>query len=160
MISCTFENGNKTSLRHVTVNAIVIHDGKVLMGFRSPVEGRYILEAGKWALLGGFFDRDETLAQAAKREVMEESGWEIANLTLLRINDKPDRPHEDRQNVDMVFFAHAVKDTSKHDREMSKLQWFDLNDLPNQNQIAFDHFEDLQLYQKYVANPFPLPVLG
>lgn len=32
MITCIFENNNKASLRHVTVNAIVVKDNQVLLG--------------------------------------------------------------------------------------------------------------------------------
>ena len=55
MITCTFENKNKASLRHVTVNAIVVKDNQVLLGKRGTVNGKPVLESGKWGLLGGFF---------------------------------------------------------------------------------------------------------
>jgi len=56
MINCTFENGNKASLRHVVVHAIVEMDGKLLLIKRS----NELLEGGKWSLPSGFLDRDET----------------------------------------------------------------------------------------------------
>lgn len=160
MIICYFENNNKTSLRHVTVNAIVIKDNQVLLGKRGTLDGKPILESGKWSLLGGFFARDENLVQALKREVFEESGWEIDNPQLLRINDNPNRPKEDRQNVDMIFTAKAVKQIKTTDEEVSKLQWFDLNKLPPKDSIAFDHGEDLEIYIKHLKEKSPLPVLG
>ena len=122
MITCTFENGNsgKPGLRHVTTSVMVIKDGQVLMGLRAAAAGLTMLEVGKWSLLGGFFDRDENLVEAVKREVMEESGWEIMDIQLFRIVDKPDRPHEDRQNMDMVFIARADKKTGSHDREVKE----------------------------------------
>jgi ADP-ribose pyrophosphatase YjhB (NUDIX family) len=161
MITCTFENGNVASpgLRHVTVNAIVVKDGQVLMGLRAPVKGLTMLESGKWALLGGFFGFGENLETAVKREVMEESGWEITNLRLFRINDNPGRSKEDRQNVDMIFIADAVKKVGVSDAEISKLQWFSLDNLPPADQIALDHREDLELYIKYLASPHDLPIL-
>ena len=55
MITCTFENNNKASLRHVTVNAIVIKNNQVLFGKRGTVNGKTILESGKWGLLGGVY---------------------------------------------------------------------------------------------------------
>ncbi len=162
MITCTFENGNVASpgLRHVTVNAIVIKDGLVLMGLRAEVKGLDMPEAGKWALIGGYFDRGETLIEGIKREVQEESGWEITKVRLFRINDSPDRPMEDRQNVDMIFVAEAVKQVGDSDREVAKLHWFPLDALPPMDQIAFDHGEDLELYKKYLTSPHPLPLLG
>lgn len=160
MITCTFENGNKASLRHVTVNAIVIRDNQILLGKRGTLNGKPILESGKWGLLGGFFGHKENLAQAVKREVMEESGWEINNLKLFRINDNPNRPFEDRQNVDIIFIANAVKQTGVSDEEVSHLQWFDLDKLPRKEEIAFDHGDSLELYKKYLKEEFPLPILG
>ena len=160
MITCTFENGNKASLRHVTVNAIVVKNNQILLGKRGTLNGKPILESGKWGLLGGFFGHKENLIQAVKREVMEESGWEISNLKLLRINDNPNRPFEDRQNVDIIFIANAVKQIGVSDEEVSHLQWFDLDKLPRKEEIAFDHGDSLELYKKYLKAEFPLPVLG
>jgi len=130
MIICIFENNNKASLRHVTLNAIVIKDNQVLLGKRGTLNGKPILESGKWGLLGGFFERDENLVQAVKREVMEESGWKIEDLQLLRINDNPQRPKEDRQNVDIIFFAKAIQQVKTFDEEIKELKWFDLDKLP------------------------------
>ncbi len=162
MITCTFENGNVASpgLRHVTVNAIVVKDGQVLLGLRGTLNGKPMLESGKWALLGGFFGFGEDLSTAVKREVMEESGWEIDNLQLFRINDDPGRPKEDRQNVDIIFIANAVKQIGSSDEEVSRLKWFPLNDLPPMDQIAFDHGEDLELYLRSRNISRSLPILG
>ena len=160
MITCSFENGDKTSLRHLTVNAIVIKNDQILLGKRGTFNGKPILESGKWGLLGGFFGRDEKLISAVKREVMEKSGWEIDNLKLFRINDNPNRPMEDRQNVDIIFIANAVKQIGKSDEEVSRLQWFDLDKLPSKEEIAFDHGDSLELYKKYLKEEFTLPVLG
>ena len=160
MITCSFENGNKTSLRHVTVNAIVVKDDRVLLGKRGSLNGKPILESGKWGLLGGFLSRDENLAQAVKREVMEESGWEIANLKLLRINDNPNRPREDRQNVDVIFLADAVGKIKAGDEEVKELKWFPIDELPSKDEMAFDHGDDIEIYKRYLKENFPLPVFG
>ena len=162
MITCTFENGNIASpgLRHVTINTIVIKDGQVLMGLRAAVPGLNMAEVGKWALIGGFFDRGERLIEAVRREVMEESGWEIEDIELFRINDFPDRPMEDRQNMDMIFTAKAVSQTGTHDQEVKELKWFPLDTLPPADQIAFDHGQDLQQYIDHLRSPVQLPIIG
>jgi len=160
VITCYFENGNKDSLRHVTVAVIIVKDKKVLLGKRGTFNGKPILESGKWALIGGFVDRDETLVETAKREVMEEAGWKIDNLKLFRIIDNPNRPNEDRQNVSIVFIANGVDGTSETNEETTELDWFDLDNLPSKEQIAFDFYDDLELYKKYLKKEFPLPVLG
>jgi 8-oxo-dGTP diphosphatase len=156
MIQCTFENGNQNSLRHVTVGCLVVQNGKILLAKRSPK----LLEGGKWCFLGGYVNRDETTAQAGIRETMEESGWEVTDLKLFRVNDNPNRPHEDRQNVDILYLAAAVKKTGEKDWESDDVQWFALDDLPPADQIAFDHLNTIELYKKYLKTPFPVPVLG
>lgn len=156
MITCTFENGNQNSLRHVTVGCLVIRNGRILLAKRA--EG--LLEAGKWCLLGGYLNRDETTEQAGIRESMEESGWVIENLRLLRINDNPNRPHEDRQNVDFIYVADAVKKTGEPDWESADVRWFSLDELPASEEIAFDHEDSIVLYKKYLKETFSLPVVG
>lgn len=154
MITCTFENGNQNSLRHVTVGCLVIKDSQILLAKRA--EG--LLEAGKWCLLGGYVDRDETTAQAGIRESMEESGWVVNNLRLLRVNDNPNRPHEDRQNVDFIYIADAVEKTGEADWESADVRWFSLDELPASEEIAFDHEDSIKLYKKYLKEAFSLPV--
>jgi 8-oxo-dGTP diphosphatase len=156
MINCTFEDGGRASLRHVIVDTLVLQNDKILMVKRT----KKLLEGEKWGLVGGFVNRDETTAQAAEREIMEETGWKVKDLTLLRVNDNPNRPHEDRQNVAFVFFATATEKTGKPDWESSAQEWFDLNDVPAQEQIAFDHASSIKLYKKHLSEQYALPVVG
>lgn len=162
MITCTFENGNvaKPGIRHITTSNIIIRGNQVLMCLRGTKNGQPILESGKWGLLGGFMDRDETITQSVQREVMEESGWSIKNIHLFRINDNPGRPKEDRQNVDFVFIAEVDKQVASFDEEVRELRWFPLDQLPPMDQIAFDHGEDLGLYLEHLHVPKQLPILG
>ena len=146
MITCTFENGGTGNLRHVTVNAIVLKDNKVLLGKRGTHNGKPMTEFGKWGLLGGYLGLNENLIQGVTREVMEESGWEIKDVKFIKIFDEPIRHNDDKQNVNITFSATAVKQVSTHDEEVTELRWFDLNDLPPSDEIAFDHENILKFY--------------
>ena len=157
MITCTFEEGGNASLRHVVLTTIVNRNNQILLGKRGTYNGKPISEYGKWGPPGGFLERDETIAQAAAREVLEESGWTIKNLKLFRINDNPNRPAEDRQNVDFIYLAEGVKKIGNHDEEVQEQKWFDLVDLPSHEEFAFDHYENIKLYLEYLKKPFPLP---
>lgn len=156
MIQCTFENDSRSSMRHVTSGCVLIKDGQILLALRS----KGLLEAGKWCLPGGYINRDETIAEGIAREVLEETGWEVHSLQLLRINDNPVRPHEDRQNVDFIYLGVAGEKTGEKDWESSEVRWFSLDDLPPANKIAFDHASNIELYKKYLEKLFTLPVLG
>jgi len=144
MITCQFENDGKDSLRHVVVDVLVIDGNKILLVKRT---GK-LLETGKWALPGGFLDRDETCEQGAKREVKEETGYEILIIKLMRVVDNPDRPKEDRQNVSFVYLAKPTEKTGVADQESSEMKWFDLDKLPAVEEIAFDHYDNIKIYRE------------
>lgn len=154
MITCTFEDGGKGRLRHVVVHAIVEKDGKILLGKRT---GK-ILETGKWALPGGFVDRDETVSQAVLRELREETGWEGEVISLFRINSNPNRPHEDRQNIAFDFLVKPLRQIGNKDHESSKVEWISIDKLLPMDTFAFDHGDSIKLYLDYRKESFPLPL--
>jgi 8-oxo-dGTP diphosphatase len=125
---------------------------------RGTFNGKPLLESGKWALVGGFMERNETIMETAKREAMEETGWEVDNLQLFRIIDNPNRPAEDRQNIAFIVIEKAKKKKDRNDEEVREMNWFDLGNLPPREQIAFDHADNLELYNKYLESKFPLPI--
>ena len=144
MIQCTFENENKASLRHVVVDVLVLRRKQILLVKRV---GK-LLEGGKWGLIGGFLERDENCEQGVAREVSEETGYDVSNIKLLKINDSPNRPNEDRQNVAFVYVCQAGDKKGDGDWESEEQRWFDLDKLPNKKEVAFDHFENIQYYLK------------
>jgi 8-oxo-dGTP diphosphatase len=155
MVTCTFENGNQASLRHAIVDAVVVHDGKILLVKRT----KSLLEGGKWALVGGYMDRDETMEQAIRREVLEETGYQLTATTLLQVNSSPERRGEDRQNIQFLFVATAGDKTGAPDWESDAMQWFEPDKLPNSSELAFDHEQALDLYKKSLNTRLDLPVV-
>lgn len=156
MISCTFENGNKAQLRHVVVDILVLDSNKLLMVKRA----KGIPAEGKWGLIGGFMNLDETLKQAVAREIFEETGYRVKDITLLTVIDNPNRHPKDgeRQNVAFVFFCNAGKKEGEPDWESTERKWFDFENLPKEEEIAFDHFEMIKLYLDYKKHNSPLPL--
>lgn len=153
MLTCKFENGTSTSLRHAVVDVLVMRDDHLLLIKRAKT----LIEGGKWALVGGYIERDETVRHAAEREIAEETGYTVTGLTLLSIIDAPNRPGEDRQNISFVFLCQALKKVGNADTESTEQRWFALSALPPARDIAFDHWSDIQFYQEYRDKPFPLP---
>ena len=155
MITCTFEDGGKGTLRHVVVHRIIEDHGKLLLVKRAGP----ILETGKSSLPSGFLGRDETAAQAVIREVKEETGWDSEVVSLFRINTSPNRPHEDRQNVAIEFILRPIKETGLRDNENSKVEWISIENLLSFDKFAFDHGESIKLYLDYRKESFLLPLL-
>lgn len=158
MITCIFEGGKKAikGLRHVTVGAIVVNEKKqVLLVKRAPD----MHNGGKFTIPGGFLDRDENTQEATLRELKEETGYDGEIIHLFRINDNPNRPKEDRQNVDFLYIVKIIGGEAKSDHEVSQVSWVDKDALPPDEEFAFDHREIILKYFDYLEKSFPLPIL-
>lgn len=154
MLTCTFKDGNTAYFRHLTVVALVLKERQILLAQRAA----HLTEGGKWCLPGGYLDRDETAAQGIAREVLEETGYRIQIEGLLHIIDTPDRPNEDRQNIEFCFVTTAVERIQDPDSETAQLQWFSLDALPKPELMAFDHRESIEAYKRNPSS-FSLPFL-
>ena len=106
---------------------------------------------GMWALPGGFLEMDETLEDAALRELEEETGISGVQLRQFHTFSKVDRDPRHR-TITTVFIGYADAKTMepKAADDAAKAQWFPLDDLPL---LAFDHKEVMAmllalLYQK------------
>ncbi len=159
MINCTFEDGGKANpgLRHVTVGVIAYNDkNQVLLVRRSAKYSR----PNTWTVPGGFLDRDRTIKEAILKELREETGMSGEIQQLFHVNDYPDRPNEDRQNVDFIFLVKVDGGSFSHDDEITNIQWFDKNTLPNEKEFAFDHHATILKFFEYMGHPFTLPLIG
>lgn len=96
--------------------------------------------AGMWALPGGFVLMDESLEQAALRELEEETGVGRAYLEQLYTFGDPGRDPRGRV-VTVVYFAlipAGAPFRAEGGGDAGKAGWFAADDLP---QMAFDHAE-------------------
>jgi len=103
---------------------------------------------GAFALPGGFMEIDETLADAAARELQEETGLAGLQLERLRVFDAPDRDPRGR-TVSLAFLATTAgrpKPTAGDDADDAR--WLPLDDLPA---MAFDHGEIIACALRSVA---------
>ena len=101
------------------------------------VERKYPPFAGMWALPGGFMEIDESLEEAARRELMEETGIKAGELIRYDCYDEPGRDPRGR-TVTQVFVM-IWKETMGEavaDSDANAVKWFDLTRLPV---LAFDH---------------------
>lgn len=98
---------------------------------------------GKWALPGGFVRVDETLEEAARRELEEETGLRNIFLEQLYTFSAVDRDPRERV-VSVAYYALVnLRDHNVHAAtDASAAAWFGVHDVPS---LAFDHAEILQV---------------
>lgn len=92
---------------------------------------------GEWALPGGFVNIDESLEEAARRELKEETGLKNAYVEQFFTFGDVDR--DPRGRVLSVGFYALVKIEETNlapDTDASDVQWYPAYDLP---ELAFDH---------------------
>jgi 8-oxo-dGTP diphosphatase len=96
-------------------------------------------EKGTWALPGGRVNLDESLEDAAKRELEEETGVKNVYLEQLYTFGAPHRDSRGRV-VTVAYFALINSDNQKlqASTDVADAQWYNVNKLPK---LAFDHKE-------------------
>ncbi|MBU0761342.1 MAG: NUDIX hydrolase [Nanoarchaeota archaeon] len=91
----------------------------------------------KWALPGGFVRIDESLEDAAKRELEEETG--VKNVYLEQLYTFGDTKRDPRGRVMTVAYMALVNSENiklKATTDVSDARWFSVGRLPK---LAFDH---------------------
>jgi 8-oxo-dGTP diphosphatase len=109
--------------------------------------------ANMWALPGGFVDKNESLAEAAKRELHEETG--ISGLMLHQLHAFGDPGRDPRGHTITVVYGAIlpaelqVKPTAADDAQ--KVGWFALKNLPP---LAFDHAKIIPICTQILKQNF------
>ena len=99
--------------------------------------------AGMWAIPGGFVRRGETLAQAAGRELQEETGITDVFLEQLYTFGEPGRdPRGWVVSVAYYALVSPEKYALRASTDARQARWFPVTALPH---LAFDHAEILKV---------------
>ncbi len=99
--------------------------------------------AGRWALPGGFVHLDETLDQAARRELQEETG--LTKVFLEQLYTVGEVARDPRERV-VTVTHYALVRLSDHQVQAAtdarNAAWFAVDDLPP---LAFDHDDIVEM---------------
>jgi 8-oxo-dGTP pyrophosphatase MutT (NUDIX family) len=112
-------------------------EGRILLGRRT--------DTGRWALPSGILDPGEQPAAGAAREVLEETGVEVAVERLLSVEawEPSVCPNGDQvQYLAMTYLCRAVDGQARvNDDESTEVGWFAVDELP---QLPQRHAQCLQ----------------
>ena len=119
----------------LTVDAVVFRKNKnateVLL-----IRRKFPPYRGRWALPGGFVEMDETLDDAVRRELKEETGMKDVDLQQLHTFGDPGRDPRGR-TVSVIYWGFAgAQNSAVAGDDAARAEWFDLSALP---ELAFDH---------------------
>ncbi len=110
----------------VGVGAIVIKEGKVLLGKRKNSHGD-----GTWSFPGGHLEYGESWETCAKREVLEEVGIDIKNVVFGTVtNDIFKREQKHYITIFMISDYNGGTVTNMEPDKCEEWQWFDWNNIP------------------------------
>ena len=127
---------------------VIAHGGKVLLQRRS--------NNGRWGLVGGLLELEETYAQAAVREAREETGCDVTLTAFLGIFHNYDMvwSNGDRAHtIGAYYAAEIVRGTPRIDEESLELRFFEQGEIPAL--FAEDHAAALAAYFGGVRMPLP-----
>ena len=112
----------------VAAGALVVRDGRVLLVRRVMEPKR-----GLWSLPAGFVDADEDPAEAAVREVREETGLVVQIDGLLHVTHE--RGHPNGASIVIIYSGSVISGELKPGDDVDGVDFFSLSDLPP---IAFE----------------------
>ena len=115
-----------------TASALVLDDeGRVLLACRAADPG-----AGLWDLLGGFIEEGEEPLEALRREIEEETAFQIEPGEFL--GGYPDRYGEEGiYTLNLYWTAQISGGELELDEELAEVGWFGPEELPESSEFAF-----------------------
>jgi len=78
-----------------------------------------------WGIPGGFLNAGEQPEEAFRREVCEETGINVEDVSFLRVRTTG-------RHMEFIYSARAVGNAEVMSSEISELAWFDIDKLPEE----------------------------
>jgi 8-oxo-dGTP diphosphatase len=138
LLSVKHEASSVRPQPRLAADCIILVDGKVLLIRRkNPPFG--------WALPGGFVEYGETVEDAVRREMLEETGLELVNLAQFRVYSDPKR--DPRGHCVSVVFIADGRGEPKAGDDAAEFRLVSLDAVP-ESELVFDHAQILADYRQ------------
>ena len=126
--------------------AVIVRDDRILLQRRT--------DNGKWGLIGGLLEMNETYEEAALREIREETGLEVALDSFLGIFHNHDMVWGNGDAAHVIaamYTARIVSGEPRIDEESYELRFFSREEMPEL--FAEDQIAALDAYFRGVRHP-------
>ena len=138
----------KRDMKKILTLCIIYEHPRVLLGMKKRGYGE-----GKWNGFGGKVEKEETIEEAAKREMREEAGIEISKMNKLGIVEFESQGDSEILEVH-IFRAKKFKGVPVESEEM-KPRWFHVDEIPFDQMWSDDkHWFPLFLEEKRFKGKF------
>ena len=129
------------------VGALILREGEILLVKRGAEPG-----IGKWSVPGGSVEIGETLQDAVRREVLEETGLEVEVGALAGVTDLIVRDSDTItwHYILLNYFAEITAGTPTAASDASECRWVRLSDIGNYEvtKTVIDRLKELGLLPK------------
>ena len=125
-----------------TVDAIIQNSSSILLVKRSKDPYK-----NKFALPGGFVNEGETIEEAIKREVYEETSVEVHPIDILGVYSDPKRDPRGHM-MTVVFIVLIIRGNPSAGDDAKEISWIPIEKI-NDIKIAFDHRLIIQDYIRW-----------
>lgn len=99
---------------------------------------------GKWCCPCGYLDYDETIEEACRREIREETNLNVSSFSL-NLFEIDDSPKSERQTVSFLYWSYSdkyswqtVTSANSEPDEIDDIEWIRIDELDKYD-WAFDH---------------------
>lgn len=118
--------GESTNQVKVGMGAIIMKDGKTLLGKRKGSHGD-----GEYCSPGGHLDYMESFEDCIRREIREECGIEVKNIQFLYVANVTTYAPKHYINVEISAEWASGEPQTFPNEKIGDWQWYDLNNLPS-----------------------------
>lgn len=78
-----------------------------------------------WGVPGGFLNFGEQPEAAFRREIREETGLDLSEVSIYRCRTL-------RRHIEIIFIAKGIGEARVLSREIIELRWFDVDEIPSE----------------------------
>ena len=117
----------RTWLTRLTQTQFTVSAGGIITNERGEVLllDHVLRPSSGWGIPGGFLEAGEQAEAAFRREIKEETGLDLTNVTMYRMRTL-------RRHIEVIYLATSVGEAKVGSREIKSLAWFAVDDIPNE----------------------------